>query len=141
MKTLKSMLAVIVLLFTCVAANANVKSHNSQPTESDVVTMYISAITNGTTDKLDKIFDNDLQFNIQRGQNVNTLNKGQLIDYLKNAGSSTGVVNTTTTILADDDNTGKVKVEFKYDGYTRTDIINLYKSTGWKITSVISSSK
>jgi ketosteroid isomerase-like protein len=141
MKTLKSILAGIVLLFACAGANAAVKTHASQPTESDVVTMYINAIKSGTADKLDKVLDNDLEFNIHRGEKVNTLNKEQLIDYLKSAGAGTGDVNATTTVLAEDENTGKVKIEFKYADYTRTDIVSLSKSTGWKITSVNSTCK
>ena len=139
MKTLKSMVAGIALLLACITANATVKTRINQPTEKDVVNMYINAITNGKADNLDKILDNDLQFNIQRGQNVNTLNKNQVVDYIKNNTVADNTVNTTTTVLTDDDSISKVKIEFKYSGFTRTDIVTLDKTVGWKISTVNSS--
>ncbi|WP_158992056.1 nuclear transport factor 2 family protein [Mucilaginibacter sp. L196] len=136
MKTLKLMLAGIALLFTSVAANAAVKSAKNGPTQSDVVNMYINAIKTGTTTDLTKILNSDMQFNLKRGENVNTLNKAQLLDYLKNNTVANPDVTTTTTILTDDGNAARVKVEFKYDGYTRVDEITLTKSSGWGIANV-----
>ncbi len=141
MKTLKSMVAGIALLLACITANAAVKSHATQPTQKDVVNIYIGAITNGKTENLDKVLGDDLQFNMQRGQRVNTLTKEQLLDYLKNNAVAGGAVDTTTTVLTDDENTSKIKIDFKYDGYTRTDVVTLDKSFGWKITSVNSTFK
>jgi hypothetical protein len=141
MKTLKIMLAGIALLFASVAANATVKLHPNPITQTDVVNMYINAVTTGNTDNLDKILDNDLQFNTARGANVNTLNKDQLVDFIK-ANTVTGLaVTTDTTVLTSDNGTLKVKVDFKYDGYTRTDVLSLVKTNGWKVTSVDSSTK
>jgi hypothetical protein len=141
MKTLKIMLAGIALLFASVAANATVKLHPNPITQTDVVNMYINAVTTGNTDNLDKILDNDLQFNTARGANVNTLNKDQLVDFIKDNTVSGLAVTTDTTVLAMDNGTAKVKVDFKYDGYTRTDVLSLVKTNGWKVTSVDSSTK
>ena len=82
-----------------------------------------------------------MQFNLKRGENVNTLNKEQLLDYLKNNTVANTDVTTTTTVLTDDGNASRVKVEFKYDGYTRIDEITLTKSSGWKIANVDSTFK
>jgi len=141
MKTLKLMLAGIALLFTSVAANAAVKSAKNEPTQADVVNMYINAIKTGTTTDLTKLLSSDMQFNLKRGENVNTLNKEQLLDYLKNNTVANTDVTTTTTVLTDDGNASRVKVEFKYDGYTRIDEITLTKSSGWKIANVDSTFK
>ena len=141
MKTLKIMLAGIALLFASVAANATVKPHTNPITQTDVVNMYIDAITTGKTDNLDKILDNDLQFNTARGANVNTLNKDQLVDFIKANTVSGLAVTTDTTVLTSDNGTLKVKVDFKYDGYTRTDVLSLVKTNSWKVTSVDSSTK
>ncbi len=141
MKTLKIMLAGIALLFASVAANATVKLHPNPITQTDVVNMYINAVTTGNTDNLDKILDNDLQFNTARGANVNTLNKDQLVDFIKANTVSGLAVTTDTTVLTSDNGTLKVKVDFKYDGYTRTDVLSLVKTNSWKVTSVDSSTK
>jgi Putative lumazine-binding len=140
MKTLKLMLAGIALLFTSIAANATVKPHD-QPSQNDVVNMYVNAITTGSTVDLGKILDNEMQFNIMRGENTTTLNKAQLLDYLKNNTVTTTAVTTKTTVLTDDGNAAKIKVEFKYSDYTRTDVITLTKSGNWKIANVDSTFK
>ena len=140
MKTLKSMLAGTVLLFVCFAANASVKAAE-KPTKTDVINMYVDAITHGKTDQLNNILDDQIQFNMQRGENVNTLNKDQLIATLKQNGASDASVTTTTTVLTDDDNASMVRVDFKYSDYVRTDVVTLSKTNGWAITKVTSSFK
>ncbi len=141
MKTLKSMLTGIALLFICIAANATVKSTAGKPTKEDVIKTYVDAITNAKINNLDKVLDDNLQFNMQRGENVTTLSKGQLLDYLKNSATADPSVTTTTTMLQDDDNSAFIKVEFKYADYVRTDEITLSNANGWVISKVQSSFK
>ena len=137
MKTLKSMLAGIALLFICAAANAITKPATGKLTRDEVVKIYIDATTSGNVSNLNNVLADDLQFNIQRGQNVNTLDKNQLIDYLKNITTPDPSVKTTTTVMQEDDNSSVIKVEFKYDGYSRTDEVTLNKTFGWVITKVV----
>lgn len=137
MKTLKTILAGATLLFACVAANATVKK--SHPSQTDVVKTYIADISDNKTDNIDDLFDTDMQFNLQRGQNVNTLNKIDLIQYLKSNTVVNEPLSTDTTVMAQDDNSAKIKIVFKYDGYTRTDIVTLIQSSGWRITNIDSS--
>lgn len=131
------MLAGIALLFICVAANAITKPAAGKLTRDEVVKIYIDAITSGNVSNLNNVLADDLQFNIPRGENVNTLNKNQLIDYLKNNATSGPSVKTTTTVMQEDDNSSVIKVEFKYDGYSRTDEVTLNKTFGWLITKVV----
>ncbi|HWD86896.1 MAG TPA: nuclear transport factor 2 family protein [Mucilaginibacter sp.] len=138
MKTLRSMLGCIALLFICIAANAITKPATGKLTRDEVVKIYIDAITNGNVSNLNNVLADDLQFDIQRGKNVITMNKNRLIDYLKNNTISDPSVKTTTTVEQEDDHSSVIKVEFKYDGYSRTDEVTLYKSTGWLITGVVS---
>jgi len=141
MKTLKSALTAVALLLICVAANASVKFNADKPTKDDVVNLYIGAIANGKTSNLNNILDEGLQFNILRGENVNTLNKNQLIDYLKNNTGSDAPASTNTTVIQGDDNSSVVKIEFKYADFTRTDVVSLENTNGWVITKVESSFK
>ena len=131
------MLAGIALLFICAAANAITKPATGKLTRDEVVKIYIDASTGGNVSNLNNVLADDLQFNIQRGENVNTLNKNQLIDYLKNNTVSDPSVKTTTTVEQEDDNSSVIKVEFKYDGYSRTDEVTLIKTFGWVITKVV----
>jgi ketosteroid isomerase-like protein len=137
MRTLKSTLAGITLLFICVAANAITKPATGKLTREEVVKIYIDATTSGNVSNLDNVLADDLEFDIQRGDYVHTLDKNQLIDYLKNNTTSDPSVKTTTTVMQQDDNSAVIKVEFKYDGYSRTDEVHLKKTFGWVITTVV----
>lgn len=141
MKTLKLTLAAIALLFVGIAANAAVKPASDKITKADVVNIYIDAIANGKSQELDKILDNEMQFNMKRGDKVNTMSKSTLLDYLNKSGASTPPVNTNTVVMQDDDTSEKVKISFNYDGFVRTDVVTLNHSFGWKITNVTSSYK
>ncbi|HEX3385895.1 MAG TPA: hypothetical protein VHS53_11935 [Mucilaginibacter sp.] len=138
MKTLRSMLGCIALLFICIAANAITKPATGKLTRDEVVKIYIDAITNGNVSNLNNVLADDLQFNIQRGKNVKILNKNQLVDFLKNDAVSDPSVKTAIMVEQEDDHSSVIKVEFKYDGYSRTDEVTLYKTTGWLITEVVS---
>jgi hypothetical protein len=138
MKTLKIGLAAMALLFAGATANAVEKSKSNQPTKDEIVNTYISAISTGNTKSLDKILENDMQFNSKRGNAVNTIDKNQLLDGMKNTIATTPV-KTSTTVMEDNDDSEKIKVVFNYDGYVRTDIVTLDHTFGWKINSVTSS--
>ena len=99
MKTFKSALACIALLLICVAANANAKPIGDKQTKDDVVNIYVNAITHGKTTNLESVLGTDLKFNMQRGENVNTLDKNQMLDYLRNASPSTDAVTTTIAVI------------------------------------------
>ena len=137
MKTLKSMLTGFVLLFICGAANAIPKHTVDKLTRDEVVKIYIDATISGNVSKLENVLADDLQFTIQRGDYVNTLDKDQLIDDLKKNTIADPSVKTTTTVMREDDNSAVIKVEFKYDGYSRTDEVTLNKTFGWVITNVV----
>ena len=141
MKTLKLMLAGIAVLFTSLAANATVKSHTAPLSQDDVVNIYVNAINTGSAGDLDKVLNDELQFNTLRGENVHTMNKGELEDYVKSTSGNTVQASVVKTVLSSDDNTAKIKVEFKYDGFTRIDVVTLDKTNGWQITTVDSSTK
>jgi hypothetical protein len=135
MKTLKLTIAVLAFLFVGVTANAATR----KITKSDVVNIYIDAIANGKTKGLDQVLDNEMQFNTKRGENVTTINKNTFLDFLTKNGSGAAPLNTSTTIMQDDDNSQKIKIDFKYDGYVRTDVVTLSHTTGWVITNVTNS--
>lgn len=139
MKTLRSIMAGVALLLVCVAANA-AKHASVNQTSDDAVTAYVNAIANGKTADLDKVLADDMQFNTKHGGDVTTMDKTELINYLKNDAVYPSV-KTNTTVMSSDDDNAKIKVEFQYDGYTRVDVLVLSKTFGWKINSVESSTK
>jgi len=120
------------LLFISVAANAITKPVAGKLTRDEVVKIYIDATTSGNVTKLENVLSDDLQFNIERGDYVKILDK----NHLKNNTVSDKSVKTTTTFMREDDNSAEIKVEFKYNGYSRTDEVTLNKTFGWVITAV-----
>lgn len=140
MKTLKSALAAIIILFTSVAVS-KAAGKIGQPSQTDVLNMYVNAVSNGKAADMDKYLDDELQFNVHRGSSVTTLNKDQVLNYLKESTGSNAPVNTNVTVMQQDDASATVKVDFKYENYTRTDVVTLKKVFGWKITGVESTCK
>jgi Putative lumazine-binding len=141
MKTLKSLLAGITLLFVCVAANASVKPVTGGLSKDDVIKTYIDAIAHGEIANLGTVLDNYMQYETKRGDDVTTFTKDQLIDYLKNNGTPGEPVSTNTVVFTDDEKSSVVKIEFKYNNFVRTDLVTLNKAKGWKITKIESSFK
>lgn len=137
MKTLKITITVIALLFVGVTANAA----TGKITNSDVVNIYIDAIANGKVKGLDHVLDNEMQFNTKRGDNITSIDKNTFLSFLEKNGSGAAPLNTSTTVLQQDDNMQKVKVDFKYDGFVRTDVLTLSHATGWVITNITSTTK
>jgi len=137
MKTLKLTIAVLAFLFVGITANAATK----KITKTDAVNIYIDAIANGKIQGLDKVLDGDMQFQTKRGDNITTIDKNTFLDFLTKNGSGAAPLNTSTTVIQDDENTQKIKVDFKYDGYVRSDVLTLNRTTGWVITNITSTTK
>ena len=151
MKTLKSLMAGLALVAVCTAANAAirpagnrlttegaVKATAKRLTKEDVVNIYIDAIAHDDMKGLDGVLDDSLQYNIQRGSDVRTLHKDDLMDYLKTNPADPSVTTAMTVIDSGDRHT-RVRVDFKYANYTRIDILTLDDMGGWLITKVESS--
>ena len=140
MKTLKSIFAGVAFLCLCVTVNASVKPVTDEPTKTDVVNSYISAINQGKVNDLNKFVDSEVQFNLQRGETTNTLNKTQLFDSMRD-GEGDPAITTTSKTISEDASNSTVQVDFKYEKFTRTDVIALTYNNGWKITSITSTYK
>jgi hypothetical protein len=141
MKTLKAMMMGLALLLFCGVANAGVKiSHN--PTKDEVVETYVNAITHGDLKGIDNAIDDDAQFSTVRGDHVSTLNKGELLDYLKANANGGEDCKCSASVVQDSDDKYVKKVVMQYGDVTRTDVITVEPAgDGWKITKVETSFK
>lgn len=141
MKTLKTMLMGLALLFafgTAVAATAT----GSKPTKDEVFNTYLNAVVHGKLAGFEDAVDDDAQFNIIRGDNVNTISKQQVINSLKLAENVDQNCECTKTVVQDTDNMSVLKVEMKYADFSRVDVITAERAgKGWKITKVDTSYK
>jgi len=142
MKTLKSIMLGMALLLVSVAVNANPKSHDKKPTKQEVIDTYLNAVVHGKLDGINNAIDDEAQFNMQRGNNVNTLNKQQILNSLKSSENIDQDCTCTKSVVQDSDDASVLKVEMKYADFTRTDVVTTQRGAGgWKITKVDTSFK
>ena len=142
MKTLKAMVMGLALLLVCgVSQAAPVTSHNIT-TKDGVVDAYVNAVVHGKIDGFSDLIDDDAQFNMKRGSSVNTLNKPQVLDGLKLNENIEQDCQCTKTVMQDSDDMSVIKVDMKYNDFTRTDVITAQRAGNWwKITKVETSFK
>ena len=137
MKTFKSIVMGLALLIVCGVANASTKANHGNLTKEEVIDTYLDAVVHGKLTGIENAIDDDAQFNMMRGENVNTLNKKQLLASLQGSENIEQDCKCTSKIVQDDDNTVIRKVEMKYADFTRTDVITAQRSgNNWKITKV-----
>jgi hypothetical protein len=141
MKTFKKMILALVILLTAGAAYSATPSTHA-PTKDDVINTYLNAVIHGKVAGVEDVIDDDAQFNMLRGSNVNTLNKRQILAALKSSENIEQNCQCTKTVIQDMDDINTVKVEMKYADYIRTDVITAQQGgNGWKITKVDTSFK
>lgn len=136
MKILKTMMLGLALTIGFTAAKAD-----PRPTKTQVVEMFMNAAAHGKTDGLAKVLDNDMEFNTKRGEKTITSNKEQLLGFLNASKNVEQNCKCTSTTLDDSDEKMVVKIDMKYETYTRTNVVTLINLGGdnWKITKVNSS--
>ena len=140
MKTLKAMVMGVALLFVCAMTQAAPAGHNL--TKDEVLDTYLNAVVHGKTAGIDDAIDDDATFSMQRGENVNTLTKSQVISSLKANENIEQDCQCAKTVLQNDDDISKVKVEMKYKDFTRIDVVTASRDgKKWQITNVETSYK
>jgi hypothetical protein len=127
----------LALLIVCGVANASTKATHGNLTKEEVIDTYLNAVVHGKLTGIESAIDDDAQFNMTRGENVNTLSKKQMLAALKASENIEQDCKCTNKIVQDDDDTVIRKVEMKYGDFTRTDVITAQRSgNNWKITKV-----
>jgi hypothetical protein len=141
MKTLKAMMVGMALLLVCGISQAAPSGHGNS-TKDQVIDTYLNAVVHGNLSGIDDAIDDDAQFNMKRGERVNTLTKTQVIDALKSNQGVEQDCQCVKTVVQDDDLKKVIRVDMKYTDYTRTDVITTEPAGhGWKITKVETSFK
>jgi hypothetical protein len=137
MKTLKSIVAAFMLLAVCGAAKAT--SNDGKLTKSYAINTYIDAMTRGRLNGLGEVLDKSASFNTVRGKEVLSLDRKQELNFLEGIGKAEQNCVTNTSMVESNDNIAIVKVDMKYDGFTRSNYITIaHTAAGWKVTNVYS---
>ena len=130
----------LALLLVCGISQAAPIGHGDS--KDQVIDTYLNAIVHGKLDGVIDAIDDDAQFNMKRGEHVNTLTKAQILDGLKAYANIEQDCQCSKSVLQDDDAKKVLKVDMKYADYTRTDVITTEQvGAGWKITKVETSFK
>ncbi|GAB2973864.1 hypothetical protein GCM10027049_05020 [Mucilaginibacter puniceus] len=131
MKILKSIVLGLALIIACTAAKADGK-----PTKAEVINIFMNASAHGKIEGLENVLDNDLEYQIKRGNKITIANKKQFLDsYKANQNIEQACICTSNTIENGDNVI--VKIDMKYDTYTRTNVVTMVNTNnGWKITKV-----
>lgn len=139
MKTLKSTIAIIALLFVGIAAKATTNTDEESMAKNFAINTYIDAMTHGKAAGLNEVLDPSVKFTMLRGKNVLSFSKKQILESLKVDKDVEQNCTTNTEILQNDADQSVVKVDMKFDGFVRSNYVTLaHTGNGWKIISVYS---
>ncbi len=138
MKTLKTTILGLVTLLTFGAANAtSVKTENEKATVKYVISTYLNAIAHGQNAGLKDIIDNNATFSMVRGKQMVNYNKSEALAFFKDTENIEQNCKVTSSVNVSNTDMTVVRVDMKYDGFTRTNYVTVTNtSEGWKITNV-----
>ncbi len=139
MKTLKSIILGLALLVVCGAVKANPVTDNESLTATHAVNTYVDAITRGKLAGLNDVLDQTVKFSMLRGKKMLSFDKKQMMEFFKGDKNVEQTCTTSTDIVESNADIKVVKVDMKYDGFTRSNYVTVTNTgDGWKITNVYS---
>jgi len=132
----------LALIAVCGLASASPKTNDGNATKQSVVDTYLNAVVHGNMSGIGNAIDDNAHFYIERGVRVLATDKRHVLDNLKATANIDQNCDCSSTVLKEGDTFLVEKVEMKFDGVTRTDVITAQLSDdGWKITKVETSFK
>ncbi|WP_295767829.1 nuclear transport factor 2 family protein [uncultured Mucilaginibacter sp.] len=138
MKTLKSLVAGLALLVIANVVKAE-EPNVARLTKSYAVSTYVNMMTRGLNAGLSDVFESNAKINILRGKQVLSFSKAEMLTF---AGDNKNIQqNCTTSVTEVESNADMaiVKVDMKYEKFTRTNYVTIANTgEGWKITNVYS---
>nr|WP_294948568.1 nuclear transport factor 2 family protein [uncultured Mucilaginibacter sp.] len=139
MKNLKSIILGLALLLVCGAVNANPIPTNENLTATHAINTYVDAITRGKLGGLNDVLDQSVKFSMLRGKKVLSFDKKQMMEFFKGDKNVEQACTTSTDIVENSADVKVVKVDMKYDGFTRSNYVTVANTgDGWRITNVYS---
>jgi len=138
MKTIKTIVAALLLVVTFGAAKANTID-NEILTVNHAVNTYVNAMTHGQVSDLANVIDANAKFTMLRGKKMLSFNKADILGSVQENENVDQDCKTTTTVRESNSDLTVVKVDMKYAGFTRSNYVTLANTAdGWKITNVYS---
>jgi len=138
MKTLKKIILGLAMLAFCGAVKANI-NEDGKLTKIHAINTYVDAMTRGKLNGFNDVLDNSTAFNMVRGKQLLSFNKKQMLDYLQSNKNVEQLCTTSTSVVESNASIAIVKVDMKYENFTRSNYVTIAHTTnGWKITNVYS---
>ena len=138
MKTLKSIILGLALLACCGAVNAKT-TDDGRLTKTHAINTFVEAMTMGKLNGLNDVLDKSVALGMVRGNKVLSFDKNQILEYFQNNKNVEQVCTTSTSIVENGAEIAIVKVDMKYENFTRSNYITIANTgSGWKITNVYS---
>lgn len=129
----------LALLVVCGAANANPVTENDNLTATHAINTYVDAVTRGKLSGLNEVLDQSVKFNMLRGKKLLSFNKKEMMDFFKGDKNIEQACVTSTSIVESNADLKLIKVDMKFDGFTRSNYVTVANTgDGWKITNVYS---
>lgn len=140
MKTLKTIALALILVVTFGAAKANTtNADNEMLTVNHAVNTYVNAMIHGQVADLQAVIDANAKFTMLRGSKMLSFTKAEIVGQVQENENVDQDCKTTVTVRESNADLTVVKVDMKYNGFTRTNYVTLANTTdGWKITNVYS---
>lgn len=137
MKTLKSIFLGLALLVITNVVKADEPA--AIITRNQAITTYINAMTLGQNSGLNEVIDQSAKFSILRGKSVISFDKADLMKFASQNQNVKQACTTTTTEMESNADVSVVKVDMKFENFTRTNYVTMANTEeGWKITNVYS---
>ncbi len=139
MKTLKTTLIALFVTLTFNIAKANNPNNNEKLTMRYAISAYVDAFVHGKTFGLAEIIDDSAKFSHNRGQQVISFSKNQILQSLADQENVEQNCATTTKIIESTAKLVVYKVQMKYQNFSRINYVTMTDTgNGWKITNVAS---
>ncbi|MBE7174848.1 MAG: nuclear transport factor 2 family protein [Mucilaginibacter polytrichastri] len=142
MNTIRKTIAFLALASTLVAFNANASERvdpRAEAARQYTVNAYISALSSGDVSDVEKLFDNNVKFDIKGNQKQFSFGKKEMIDFMKTTKNVVQQDCKTSFdwIETDASDVAVAKITQNYPEFTRTNYVTMvFNGNDWKITHV-----
>ncbi|MGI4727337.1 MAG: nuclear transport factor 2 family protein [Janthinobacterium lividum] len=137
MKTLKKIFIALLVTLTFTVAKANTPNIKERLTMRYAINTYVDAFTHGKSAGIAEIIDDNAKFSHNRGQQVISFSKSQILQSLDSEQNIEQNCTTNTKIIESTTNLVVYKVQMKYQNFSRINYVTMTDTgNGWKITNV-----
>jgi hypothetical protein len=138
MKTLKSIAFGLLLLTGVGAANAAEKPAD-RLSKNYAINTYIDAMSRGKLQGFNEVVDQTAKFSMLHGSKMLSASKTDMLNFVKDNQNIEQTCTVSTSEVESNDAVSVVKVDMKYNGFTRSNYVTVANTgEGWKITNVYS---